>query len=167
MTYDEIVTMFSNRRGTTFAGLDVTTEPKLLKKHRDTGELCPFSSVRKHAAVRVMLGANYEKRVQKITDNPDFVAGPHAWADEHIGYLQRRGGEHYLQCMIQDSASYYAGMVGGVWGVLDKHALVGYLPRPSENPTNIATYKISSIQSIRIDARTIEVETVQSAMVEA
>lgn len=77
-----------------FAQVESVTEPKLLKKNRQTGEPIPFTTVFNCRDLNIQLNYNYERQVSnrdvKETGEPsNFAAEEHIWARRIKGALAR------------------------------------------------------------------------------
>jgi hypothetical protein len=154
----QFINLINSHKGTDFVGLTIETKPNLNVKSRVTGEPCPFSDVVKHSRWQVMVGADYEKRVRKVTDNPNFVAGPHVWSSGHFGQFQIAGetispSNLRMQCMIQSSEHSYLGIENrtNLQRFIEDEELIDYLPKKSDNPSRIVTLKLESIKYARIN----------------
>ena len=78
ITLPALIEILEQRAGTKACSVVTVTSPKVNKKHRETGAPCPFKNVTRLAQRSIMLGANYEAKVNRHRDaedvTPDFQA---------------------------------------------------------------------------------------------
>src|SRR5690554_7875233 len=74
---------FSQVRGSTFCTIHTVTDPKCLKKHRDTKEPLPYKEVKKTSVINGVINFKYENSVNKQREREDstadFIAEPRKW----------------------------------------------------------------------------------------
>lgn len=161
----QLLDLLANLKGATFATITSATDPRMVKKHRETGEPNPHLGAVKVSRVNVTIGADYERSVNRQRTReeldadfasmglPDYyepVAGP---------IIRHKGkGTHYLACKPERClAVVYQDAAGKL---IDADAVKPYLPASSK-PANQGTekeivwrtYALDSIREISLGGR--------------
>jgi hypothetical protein len=153
--------------GSTFVGVLATTKVKLNKKSRVDGTPCPYTDVIKLQRFQAGLGWDYETRVQKVTGDDEFHAGPHAWKAGDCGhFIINAILEPYLPMHVQRwMGSRYIGtdVKTGKRKLINKSELTPYMAvhKDGENPSEIRSYKVENLRKIRMNKITYVIETEQ------
>ena len=153
-------------KGTTFVSLVCETEPKMVKKHRETGEANPFLGAIKKSKKMGAIGFDYENSVNNQAGREGLEAReakPRAWgilSDNRI--FVHHKGESYLQLKLQgtENTSYW---LNGKR--ISADLLKPYLPIPSVSSTQsdiektviVNDIKLSNIRVMRIKDMSIRV----------
>lgn len=128
--------------GAKLVGLTIKTEPKLLKKNRETGEPCPFHNVTRISERVVMLGCNYGNCVNNQRDREgletDFVPqqlwnGKGQHVEGHPFLIQHVDtGKKYIAVKNQKNGSecYHAD-----GKIVDIKTLSNFMPKSGEGNT--------------------------------
>ena len=158
VTRADLLDMLANLKGATFGTITAETDPRMVKKHRETGEPNPHLGALKVSRVNVTIGADYERSVNRQRTReeldadfasmglPDYyepVSGP---VIRHTGK-----GTHYLACKPENCLSVvYMDAAGKL---IDADDIKPYLPA-SRKPANQGTakeivWRTYSLDSIR------------------
>lgn len=85
----ELAQRVAQVKASTIANVTTVTDVKMLKKHRDTKEPCPYGEITKRTTMSVMFGTDYSNGVDnrrvKEGGKADFEVAPHQWADKVDG----------------------------------------------------------------------------------
>jgi hypothetical protein len=160
MKRSELVKLVESLTGGTMVSVDIVTEPKCLKKHRETGELNPYSTILKAGSLTGNLGTDYkrsvETRMNKEGVEGDFKPEQRAWGELSSNrMLVYYKDQTYLQ-VIPLSATKPVYFADGV--EVSKESIAGWLPKESEAPatqdmiTNkvvVRDVKLCNVQRIR------------------
>lgn len=138
VTPQELAERVAQVKASTIVGVTTVTSVKMLKKHRETKEPCPYGEITKRTIMSVMFGTDYTKGVDnrrvKEGKTADFVAAPHQWADHVDGkpaiVTNKAGDQTYANCRVLNVTSVEY-LQDGV--VIDKDDLDldGYGPKKS------------------------------------
>lgn len=157
-----------SKRGAFIVSFVAITVPQMVKKHRETGEVNPFSSVKKRTYINGVLNFNYRNAVNRQRQREELIANfeplPRAWGDRVDGtpfVVHVPKGQDtpvvYLEVKVQRLlATEYVDDLGRK---MDSEALRPYLKdRPIEGERQgvehavvLRDYKLSNIESIAID----------------
>jgi len=110
VTPQELAERVADVGTSTIVGVTTVTEVKMLKKHRDTKEPCPYGRISKRTVMTVMFGTDYENGVnnRRVKEQPQtathFDAAPHQWAEHVDGQpaivLNKAGDQSYANCRV-------------------------------------------------------------------
>jgi hypothetical protein len=173
MTKQELAGFLVDRKGAEFATICTMTEPKCLKKNRNTGLPNEFGTVTKVSRINGIIGFRYEQSVNNQRDREgleaDFEASERRWG-EHVlrsdggqSALISHKGKMYLEMKVENTLEtvYLDGN-----GVTRTHKeLSGILPKRQTNsgrqeiekPVILRDFALSSIREIRIGGETLKV----------
>lgn len=120
----------------TIVSVVILTSVKMLKKHRDTKEPCPYGEITKRSVMSVMLGTDYSNGVDnrrvKEGGSADFVVAPHQWADHVEGKpaitRNKAGDQSYANLRVLNVSSVEY-LQDGVTVEADSLDLDGYGPK--------------------------------------
>jgi len=139
VTPQELAERVAQVKASTIVGVTTLTSVKMLKKHRDTKEPCPYGEITKRTVMNVMFGTDYAKGVDnrrvKEGKAADFVVAPHQWADHVDGkpaiVVNKAGDQSYANCRVLgvQSVEY---LQDGVVVDKDDLDLAGYGPKKSK-----------------------------------
>ncbi len=147
-------------KGGKFVGLTIKTEPKLLKKDRETGVPCPYNNVQRISERVVVLGCNYSNCVNNQREREGLEA------DFNPQQLWNGKGRHveghpFLVEHVDTGKKYLAVMnlKNGVesWfangKTIDFKALTNFLPKPKEEgaPNSQGLEKIVNWRTIALE----------------
>lgn len=165
---DGLAGLLESVKGATFATFDLETNPKLLKKHRETGEPCPWPYLVKRSRVNVCLGFFYENSVnrQRVREDlpPDFETLGLASHYRHVGGAlieHVHSGKRYVFAKLERiDASRWTDHAGNPIDP-DSDFVAGYLPksRPDSGRQGVAdavdvrTYSLASIRSVTMNGQ--------------
>lgn len=151
------------------------TEPKQVKKHRETGEPNPFTNLTKRSRVSAFIGFNYQNSVnnQRLregtpTDQDDvvefFEPAPRAWG-HHVGESpmieHNTNGRRYMQVKVQRSLGheYRDGDQ-----LIEPETVQPFLTKTGksrrqqvENEVIVRDYGLDTIQQITVGGETYEI----------
>jgi hypothetical protein len=145
--------------------IETATVVKLNKKHRETGEPCPFTQgVLRRARRNVVLGSNYENvvngRMEKRGEEPDFQAeslwkGKGRRLNRHFAY-HADSGKVYLvylpktdkENVVVNSESEYVDIATGE--TVDSSEVTPFMPPYREAASGVAwrTTEVSNVTSL-------------------
>jgi hypothetical protein len=135
----ELLMRLSQLKGAKIMTVVMLTSVKMLKKHRDTKEPCPYGEITKRSVCQVMAGTDYENGVNNRRDKEGsdrtFEAAPHQWAahtEKPVVSQNKAGTQSYANLRVLKSISVEY-LMDGV--VIDKDDLDldGYGPKKSES----------------------------------
>lgn len=178
MTMAELAAFLTAFTGASFVSVETITEPKMLKKHRETGVGNPYLGRVKHYAVRLgMIGAYYENAVQNQRvreEHPAAMAGvafraEALWngAGEHVDgsaclARHRATGKLYLVLYPRQNTEGMVQVRSSEWRCdgqpIDRTELLSYLPpvhegterQETERPIAWRTVALENIISITV-----------------
>lgn len=171
MTVPALADFLRERKGAEFATIVATTDPKALKKHRETGEPNPYARIRKVSRVNGVLGWIYGNSVnlQRKREGaaPDFSPEPRAWgervkrADGGVSPLVEHKGALYLELKVEKVLDSFFLADGKL---MTGKELRHYLPKPkvressrqeTEKPIILRDYRLDSLREIVLGGETI------------
>ena len=144
--------------GFRFAQLDVVSDVKMNKKHRDTKEPNPYGRVTRSYSANVGLGWSYENAMRKEWGE-EWQAQPRKWGE-------RRGDTP----IVDHKGSVYATVrMNGARGVMhhegeeiEREEIAGYLPPQKESTEsasdNYREINLANVVRAKIDGITYQVE---------
>ena len=158
-----------------FIQYDSVTEPKLNKKSRLTGNLCPFTNVKKFTTARCALKVIYENAVnnaqERAGEDRDFEAKEMTWGEwitfengKRSKILIKHKGAFYIRTTYTNPTEIPEVIYMADGKAVSKSALAEYLPVEKE-PTGeakdkviVRTYNINSMVEIRMAGKTYSIE---------
>jgi hypothetical protein len=154
VTKSEMLDILINTKGAKPVTIMTKTEPKLLKKHRETGEPCPYTKVEKRARVNGMINFDYEKSVNRQLEREDkesnFESMERKWGKHVTRSVIEHKGNHYLQIKVEK-------VVDSLHTEDDKKVEIdaGYLPKKSsrqgtDKQVIVADYSLNNISSMKM-----------------
>lgn len=172
ITPEELLKRVGEISASTIASVTINTPVKMLKKHRETGEPCPFKNVTKRSVMTGMFGTNYElgvnRRRAKEASEANFEAAPHQWADhveEKASIVTNKAGDKWyanLRVLRVLSVQYFE---DGIPIDEDELDLEGYGPKKSTSSRQgtkdmviwrtVSLAPVSSFESIRANGQEI------------
>jgi len=158
ITSDRLRDMIAGLKACTAISIETETEPKLLKKGRDTGEPCPYEAIGKIGVMAGLIGVDYSKSVNnqlgREDKNLDFVPHERKWGElmENrmlVRHTNKQGEtNYYLQIFVKtaDTPIY-------VWGrtEVQKSEIEEYLPKKSDPKTQDALDKKVVLRDINLN----------------
>lgn len=165
-------------KGATMFGFDAETDARLLKKHRETKEPCPFENVVKRISVSCIINKNYANAVnrQTLADNgidpsgnekviadklqrlglPVFTPKSRTWGEKIKGTpVIEHKGSHYVECIFREQDGHRISFLG----YFDKHGnkideseLEGYLPAKKRSNTQSHNENEEFVRSYKADS---------------
>jgi len=161
LTKKELLAKLMEAKGAKPITIVSKTTPKLLKKHRDSGEPCPYSNVSKVSRTNGMMNFDYEKAVnrQLVREGKEdnFEAVERKWG-KHItrGIIEHKG-KYYLQLKVQNA-------IESVYLQNDERVEIdkGYLPKQStkqgvKKEVIVRDYSLDNISSIKIGGESYDI----------
>jgi hypothetical protein len=178
ITVEQLRQKLSNLRACTAVSIQTETLPPLLKKHRETGEPCPYDKgdISKINIMAGLIGCAYSNAVNNQLGREDkeldFTPQPRKWGtlmdNKMLVYHVNKQKEekYYLQIHVKKSDKPIY-----LWGdkVVDVEELEGYLPKKSDPKTqaNLETkvilrdVELSNIKRIKMLGETYRVGKVE------
>jgi hypothetical protein len=113
VTPDELLKRVAQVKASTIVSVVILTDVKMLKKHRDTKEPCPYGEITKRTVMNVMFGTDYSNAVDnrrvKEGGTADFEVAPHQWAEHVDGkpaiVMNKAGDQSYANCRVLNVSS--------------------------------------------------------------
>lgn len=156
-TSEAIRDKIANLKACTAVSIEYETEPKLLKKGRDSGEPCPYETIGKVNVIAGLIGADYSQSVNnqlgredKITD---FVPQARKWGTLMENRMlvvhtnKQNETNYYLQMHVKSSDTPIY-----IWGNTEiaKSEIAEYLPKASAPKTQDALDKKVVLRDIKL-----------------
>lgn len=165
ITQSEFAKMLMAITLSSFADVQSETEPKLLKKDRETKMPIPFKQVLNHRILNIQLNYNYDKQVNDKAEKEglrrEFEAKEHTWAKRIAGALAGKKDYDFDVNNIDTSKCYMAYKIQTIRAQsfiadgkeIAKDLLTNFLPpkrnydnQPAEQKTAIQYMKLSSVK---------------------
>ena len=164
VTLAELANIFRSLKSNIFCGIDLTTDPRMLKKHRDDRTPNPYlGMVEKVQTWSGSVGFDYESGMQRLEIKeglePEFEAQslpPYQKPDPTTRnlVLNKTTDEPYLRFKVQSAKTAF--LFNGV--EIDRETLKPYLPVSSKPKTQahidadyiVRTPKLSSVKRVRM-----------------
>jgi hypothetical protein len=165
ITADGLREMIAGLKACTAIAVEYETEPKLLKRGRESGEPCPYEAIGKINVISGLIGADYanscNNQLGRENKNLDFTPHRRSWGELMDNRMlvvhtnKQNETNYYLQIIVKHSDTPIY-----VWGATEimKEEIAEYLPKKSNPKTQnaldekviVRDIKLSNIRMIRM-----------------
>ncbi len=109
----ELAQRVAQVKASTIVSVVILTAVKMLKKHRDTKQACPYGEITKRTVMTAMVGTDYSNAVDnrrvKEGGEADVEVAPHQWADHVDGkpaiVTNKAGDQSYANLRVLNVSS--------------------------------------------------------------
>ena len=157
-------------KGATFVTIESATDPRMVKKHRETGEINPYLGAVKVSRVNGIVNWIYSNSVnnQRTREGVvnDFVAEPRKWGERrllasgNISPFVDHKTNVYLELKVERSLGYHYEMPDGT--IVPSQNIQPYLPvkkagrQGVDKEVILRDYRLDSITSITVNSERYE-----------
>lgn len=161
MTRKELLEKLMSVKGASPITIISKTEPKLLVKHRETKEPCPYKDVTKTSVTNGMMNFDYEAAVNRQRtreeSEADFKAKERTWGTHVTRSIIEHKGKYYLQMKVQNAVEHKY-ICNGEEVSIDK----GYLPAQSnrqgvKQEVIVRDYALDSVHQVKMGGQVINI----------
>ncbi len=166
----ELETVIADLTGATFVTIESATDPRMVKKHRETGEPNPYLGAVKVSRVNGIVNWIYSNSVnnQRVREDKvnDFVPESRKWGERrllasgNISPFVDHKTNVYLELKVERSLGYHYEMPDGT--IVPNQNIEPYLParRPTRQGLDkeviLRDYRLDSITSITVNRERYE-----------
>ena len=166
----ELEQVIADLTGATFVTIESKTDPRMVKKHRETGEANPYLGAVKVSRVNGIVNWIYSNSVnnQRIREDKanDFVAEPRQWGERrllasgNVSPFVDHKSNVYLELKVERSLGYHYEMPDGT--IVPNQNIEPYLParRPTRQGLDreviLRDYRLDSITSVTVNRERYE-----------